>query len=78
MLSDLVAMVLESTGIDNLFVEGGATACSICRRMNWSALDVVGELVTGVVAMIPRAAPKRQLIIKPGSYLWPDWVLADR
>jgi hypothetical protein len=77
-LSDLVAVVLASTGIDNLFVEGGATASAICRRMNWSALDIVGELAAGVVAMIPRAAQRRQLIIKPGSYSWPNWVLADR
>lgn len=57
-----------------LFAEGGATAAAVCRALGWTALEVEAELATGVVALRPEASVR--LVIKPGSYNWPESVLA--
>ena len=73
-LADAVSRVLSQRCVDALFLEGGATASAVCRRLNWRDLEVTGELDTGVVQM--RASPQGQmLILKPGSYPWPQAVL---
>ena len=79
LLSELVARALAEQSIDCLFLEGGATASAVCRSMRWNQLEVVGELATGVVQMRGAAGTSApQIVIKPGSYPWPDWVLAER
>lgn len=55
-----------------LYVDGGATAMALCRRMNWTALDVVAEVGPGAVTLAP--APGIEMTIKPGSYPWPEAV----
>jgi uncharacterized protein YgbK (DUF1537 family) len=75
-LADVVAELLKNIQIDHFFLEGGATASAICRRMNWNEFDVIGELNTGVVQMhVP--ACDQSIIVKPGSYPWPDFVIAS-
>src|SRR5439155_13691069 len=64
MLAELVAQALQSIQIDQLFLEGGATASAVCRRMRWDQFDPVGELSTGVVQLQPYPAGP-QIIIKP-------------
>jgi hypothetical protein len=79
-LSETVARVLEHGavhgGVDRLLVEGGATAVSLVRRMGWTRLRVCYEWATGVVSLrvVGQAAPR--VSMKPGSYAWPDAVLA--
>jgi uncharacterized protein YgbK (DUF1537 family) len=81
-LTEAVAAVLSSTkDLDQLLLmmEGGATAAAVCRRMGWREFDVTGELASGVVqlrANCTEAAPA--LVIKPGSYIWPDAVWGGR
>jgi len=80
-LAEAVARLLIDHQIDNLLVEGGATASAVCRRMGWEDFHVEAELCPGVVQMRIAAddatsAPK--LIIKPGSYPWPQQVFAKR
>jgi uncharacterized protein YgbK (DUF1537 family) len=70
-IADLAAGVLARTSVENLLLEGGATAAAVCRRMNWDAFDVTGELAPGVVRL---RAGEQTLIIKPGSYPWPQSV----
>jgi uncharacterized protein YgbK (DUF1537 family) len=75
-LADAVARLLTTVRVDHLFLEGGATASAVCRRMNWNEFDVLGELDTGVVQMhVP--ACDQSIIVKPGSYPWPDFVIAS-
>lgn len=75
-LADGVARLLTHVRIDHLCLEGGATASAICRRMNWNEFEVVGELDTGVVQMHVPSCDQR-IIVKPGSYPWPDFVFAS-
>jgi uncharacterized protein YgbK (DUF1537 family) len=70
-IADLAAGVLARTSVENLLLEGGATAAAVCGRMNWNAFEVTGELSPGVVRL---RAGKQTLIIKPGSYPWPQSV----
>ena len=77
-LAEVVGRLLEgSGGVDNLLLEGGATASAVCRRMHWHQFDVEGEFAPGVVqmrALRPDGGSEHRLVIKPGSYDWPDAV----
>jgi uncharacterized protein YgbK (DUF1537 family) len=70
-LTDSAASALRKGNVTTVLLEGGATASAVCRRMGWNLLDVCGELAVGVVHL---RAGEQDLIIKPGSYLWPDVV----
>lgn len=70
-----VLRVLEDCAVANLLLEGGATASAVCRRMAWHELDVIGELSPGVVQM--QSAGGQRLVLKPGSYPWPECVWRD-
>src|SRR5439155_7573287 len=67
-LADLAALVLGRVSVNNLLLEGGATASAVCRWMGWNDLQVRGEFAPGVVQL---SAAGQTLIIKPGSYPWP-------
>jgi uncharacterized protein YgbK (DUF1537 family) len=77
-LAEVVSHVLAAHRLDALFLEGGATASAVCRRMGWTDLQVTGELATGVVQMRIVGPRNEMLILKPGSYPWPDIVLTER
>ncbi|MEO6434507.1 MAG: four-carbon acid sugar kinase family protein [Tepidisphaeraceae bacterium] len=71
-LAQVVARVLDRQPIEQLFLEGGATASSVSRRMGWQTLEICGELSPGVVQM--RATDGQTITVKPGSYPWPETV----
>jgi uncharacterized protein YgbK (DUF1537 family) len=75
-LSEAVGHVLGQIHVDRLFVEGGATAVALVRRMGWTRMRVRYEWATGVVRLevVGQAAPLMSM--KPGSYAWPDVILA--
>jgi D-threonate/D-erythronate kinase len=77
-MADVVKRVLDATKVDNLLAAGGATASAVCERMNWHQFEVNGELASGVVQMRVLAPGAQRLIIKPGSYPWPDLVWKKR
>jgi uncharacterized protein YgbK (DUF1537 family) len=70
-LAEAVRDVLQRAQIATMFLEGGATASAVCRRMDWNDLAVIGELAGGVVAL---QADTHRIVIKPGSYTWPQQV----
>ena len=83
-LAEVVGRLLSppAIGAANLLLEGGATASAVCRRMDWHQFDVEGEFAPGVVQMHALAADGstgHRVVIKPGSYTWPDavWSSAD-
>ena len=57
-------------------MEGGATAAAVVDVMNWQSFAVEGNLAPGVVVMRPDADRSISLIIKPGSYPWPQSLLS--
>lgn len=77
-LADVTEAVLSRTAQPavHLFVEGGTTASCILRRLGWVRFAVDGEPGSGVVTLAVQDPPDRWLTVKPGSYPWPEAVLA--
>lgn len=75
-LAEAVARVLEAQPVTNLLMEGGATASAVCKRMGWCNFQVTGEMAIGVVQMQASGENTlaQNLIVKPGSYRWPNSV----
>jgi uncharacterized protein YgbK (DUF1537 family) len=74
-LAAAVSRVLGRRDVHCLYVEGGATAAALVRNLEWRRLHVERELAPGVIRLrvASRSAPR--LVIKPGSYPWPDEAL---
>lgn len=70
-LVDSVAPSLRERHVDQLLVEGGATAAALFESLGWTRFQTLGELAGGVVALRPVQAPEIVVITKPGSYDWP-------
>jgi len=75
-LSTVVEQVIHRHPVDRLYAEGGATAVALRRRLGWKRLRVRRELATGVVCMQIVGQTRPLVTMKPGSYAWPDEVLA--
>ncbi|HEX4342701.1 MAG TPA: four-carbon acid sugar kinase family protein [Verrucomicrobiae bacterium] len=73
-LARLAASVLKEVDVKRIHVEGGATSAQLVRQMGWPRMTVSRELAPGVVMLAVDAAHERFLIIKPGSYVWPEMV----
>jgi len=74
-LAQLAADVLQRFTPDLVLAEGGATAARLVEQLGWSRLHVVREWAPGVVELTAEHSAKPALIIKPGSYPWPDPLL---
>ncbi|MFN4260199.1 MAG: nucleotide-binding domain containing protein, partial [Gemmataceae bacterium] len=73
-LAEAVQGALESIRVDWLLVEGGATAAALVRQMRWTRFRVRSPHSPGVVALDIDGTRQPALILKPGSYEWPDYV----
>jgi len=71
-LAAVAESVLARAAGVRLFVEGGATAVELVRRLGWSRLTVRGEISPGVVSLLSNKHPQNILVLKPGSYVWPE------
>ncbi|UCE04398.1 MAG: hypothetical protein JSW07_12265 [bacterium] len=71
-MSMLVESVLGKIKINELIIEGGATAAAIVHRLQWKKFYPTQEIVPGVVRMQVAENPKLCITIKPGSYPWHD------
>jgi uncharacterized protein YgbK (DUF1537 family) len=72
----LVELVWRHVSIDELVVEGGATALAVARQLGWTSFVPVQELAPGVVRMgVANSLRPVQLTIKPGSYAFPEGLL---
>ncbi len=70
-IAALVDNVLTQTSMDELYIEGGATASNIVRRLQWTRFFPCAELAPGTVRMRVKEKQNLSLTIKPGSYHWP-------
>ena len=73
-LAEVAAAILGMRQVAQVFVEGGATAQAVVKRMGWWCLAVLGELAAGVASLQPGGRDNPVLTIKPGSYGWPDGI----
>jgi uncharacterized protein YgbK (DUF1537 family) len=74
-LAESIAAVIRATSITTMGIEGGATAAAILRTMGWTRLTALPSPdLDGVTALRPigATAPAPLLLVKPGSYPWPD------
>ncbi len=69
-LAEMAAQVLERYPARHIWVEGGATASTLIRRLRWRRLEVVEELRPGVVRLKPAGQETPLIVVKPGSYDW--------
>ncbi|MCS7090307.1 MAG: four-carbon acid sugar kinase family protein [Verrucomicrobiota bacterium] len=74
LLADTAICVMERAMPDLVLVEGGATAGALLNRLPWSWWRVTNEWAPGVVEIRPPALDRPTLLLKPGSYPWPDRV----
>jgi uncharacterized protein YgbK (DUF1537 family) len=75
-LVQVAEAVLRQIEVGQVFVEGGATAAALLRRMSWNRLEIVRENSLGVVTLAARAKSP-WVTMKPGSYAWPKDVRGD-
>lgn len=68
----LVENVLNRTTVDELYIEGGATASAVVRRLQWTRFSPCWEFTPGVVRMRVEEKQHQYLTVKPGSYPWPE------
>lgn len=68
--------VLRNASVGHVFAEGGATAVGLARGMGWHRLAVKSELAPGVVTLSVIGGASERLTIKPGSYRWPESLIA--
>ena len=73
-LAQTVTLVLSKQKVTNVLLEGGATASAVCRKLGWHEFSIRGEVAPGVVQMRSDAGPEPLVMVKPGSYVWPDAV----
>ena len=70
-MAEAVHLVVTQCELRELFIEGGATAYAIIRRLGFSRFFPTEELAPGVIRMRVDGAEDLHLTIKPGSYGWP-------
>jgi len=70
--ASVIYRVLNSTTINDLIIEGGATTSEILLRLGIKKLYPFRELDTGVIQMRTDMYDDLRITTKPGSYLWPD------
>jgi len=56
---------------DRICLEGGHTAASVLTALGWRDLELAGEAAPGV-ALARSNAHHAEILIKPGSYDWPE------
>ncbi|KDN54203.1 four-carbon acid sugar kinase family protein [Flavobacterium seoulense] len=70
----LIKKILEKVTLEELLIEGGATAYSIIEHLGYKKFYPEQELSQGVIRMEIEQTTKMHLTLKPGSYQWTDSV----
>ena len=71
-LTSCASTLIHSLGIRTVLVEGGSTAAALANKLNWTRFTVVASAPAGVGVLRPEAAGAPLVLVKPGSYPWPD------
>ena len=70
--AEVLHLVMEEIEINELIIEGGATAYSIIKKLGYKKFFPVQELGPGVIRMKVEGNNNLFLTLKPGSYQWPN------
>ncbi|MEO9023358.1 MAG: four-carbon acid sugar kinase family protein [Ginsengibacter sp.] len=71
-MATVIDRVMQKINIDELMIEGGATAFAITEILNYKQFFPSQELAQGVIRMKVRHANGLHITLKPGSYAWPS------
>lgn len=71
LMATAIEQVMRQTDVDELVIEGGATASSIIEKLHYERFYPAQELAQGVLRMKVQEARGLYLTMKPGSYQWP-------
>lgn len=70
-MASVIQRVMQQTQVNELVIEGGATASSIIDKLHFERFYPSQELAQGVLRMKVQEAAGLHLTMKPGSYQWP-------
>ena len=70
----MVENLVRNAQINELIIEGGATAYSIIQTLQYTKFYPTHELGPGSIRMKVEENKDIYLTLKPGSYVWPDSV----
>lgn len=71
-IATVVSNVMQHVKIEELVIEGGATASAIIEQLEYKKFCPVQELALGVIRMKVEENKDVHLTMKPGSYTWPS------
>jgi len=71
-LADTAKLILDAAPFERVFLEGGATAAAVLRRLNAKRLLVCGHFAKGIAAFQIPGHSFPIMAIKPGSYPWQE------
>lgn len=74
-MSSLVKLIHAEYNITEFFIEGGATAYEILDILNFKTLIPVFQYNQGVIRLKVKDQKNIVIVLKPGSYVWPENVL---
>lgn len=77
-MASVIEQVMRRIPVDELVIEGGATASSIIEKLNYERFYPEHELAQGVLRMKVQENKNLFLTMKPGSYEWPAAIWNDR
>lgn len=72
LFAKVVKRVLKKVTLDELLIEGGATAYSIIEHLEYKKFYPEQELAQGVIRMKIEQVKNMHLTLKPGSYQWTE------
>ncbi len=73
-LAEVVAGVVERTGVNRLAILGGDTSAAVCARLGVTGMRVWKEIQPGLPSCISLNEPPMLLVLKSGSFGSPDFV----
>ena len=76
-VAEAVERILCRQQVNSLYLTGGATAGAVLHRLGWKRFVTEAELGQGVCLMRVMEQDNRHVIVKPGSYPWPDSLVHD-
>lgn len=74
-IAQLINLVMTQTDLNDLLIEGGATASEILKELNINTMYPFQELDAGVIQMKAKGYSNLCITTKPGSYPWPENIL---
>lgn len=77
-LAQRVKTLLDNITIEQLYVEGGATALAVVEKLGIDEMVPVKEWQQGVVQMKTKIKNPAYFTLKPGSYQWPESMIQSQ